>query len=170
MRNWRYVVGIFQVTIPVATEDLLLRDEENTLAIMKWRLQQMSPANRWYPVLERYISYISGRVDGFGGNANDVPPSSIGFFPAKHGETGERDYIEFTGKVIAINFDRFGDFQGFRLLTEAGHEHEFYNRGQEIEKLINRAWEERIVISVVVEKEDRHVPVKIIYRRVTHGF
>ena len=53
MGNWRYVVGTFQVKIPVSRGDTLLRDEENTLAIMKWRLGQIATTNRWHPVLER---------------------------------------------------------------------------------------------------------------------
>ena len=59
--SWRYVVGSFQVQIPVVTGDKILPSEENTLAIMKWRLQQMLPSNRWYLVLE-CISSTSRRV------------------------------------------------------------------------------------------------------------
>lgn len=33
--NWRYVIGTFQVKIPVSTADAILPDEENTLAIFK---------------------------------------------------------------------------------------------------------------------------------------
>ncbi len=47
MRNWRYVVGTFAVRIPVVKADVMLPLEENTLAIMKWRLSQMAPTNRW---------------------------------------------------------------------------------------------------------------------------
>ncbi len=36
--SWRYVVGSFKVQIPVTTGDKILPSEENTLAIMKWRL------------------------------------------------------------------------------------------------------------------------------------
>jgi hypothetical protein len=169
MPNWRYVVGMFQVTIPVKKDELLLRGEENTLAIMKWRLQQTPPSNRWYPVLQRYISYLAGRVDGFGGNANQVPPSNIGFVPIKPGGLKRRE-MEFTGKVVSISFDRFGDFESFRLLTEDGYEEEFYSRECEIEKLANRAWVERIVISVIVEGAQKHHPVRIIYRRAPHPF
>ena len=60
--QWRYVVGTFQIRIPVTTGDQTLPAEQTTLAIMKWRLEQMSPSNRWYPVLERFIRYISDRV------------------------------------------------------------------------------------------------------------
>jgi hypothetical protein len=49
--NWRYVTGSFAVRIPVTVPKIMLPIEEDTLAIMKWRLTQMSPSNRWYPVL-----------------------------------------------------------------------------------------------------------------------
>jgi len=75
MKNWRYVTGTFQVKIPVTTKEVMLYPEENTLAIMKWRLKTMSPANRWYPVLQRYIIYISARIDGLGGDSDSIKPS-----------------------------------------------------------------------------------------------
>jgi len=76
--NWGYVVGTFQVKIPVSSKDDILPSEEDTLAIFKWRLQSMSPTNRWYPVLERYVSYIAARVDGLGGDSSKVVPSPNG--------------------------------------------------------------------------------------------
>jgi hypothetical protein len=67
--NWRYVVGAFQINIPVAAARTLLPVEESILAVYKWKLEQVPAANRWHPVLERY---------------------------------------EFTGKVSAVDFSRFG--------------------------------------------------------------
>ena len=67
------VVALPSGQIPVSTGEAMLLPEENTLAIMKWRLLQMSPFDRWYPVLERYISYIAARVDGL---AADLKASS----------------------------------------------------------------------------------------------
>jgi hypothetical protein len=77
-RVWRYVTGAFQVRIPVMADEILLGAEENTLAIMKWRLENMTPLNRWRPVLQRYLTYVAARVDGFGGNSQQVPPSPSG--------------------------------------------------------------------------------------------
>jgi hypothetical protein len=77
-RSYRYVVGTFQVKIPVTTADAILPAEEDTLAIMKWRLQQMAPSSRWYPVLTRYIDYIGARVDGLGGDSGSILPSPNG--------------------------------------------------------------------------------------------
>ena len=80
-RNWRYVTGAFQVKIPVSTKDAILPAEENTLAILKWRLQAMTPTSRWHPVLDRYISYLSARVAGLGGDPTAIPPSLAGAPP-----------------------------------------------------------------------------------------
>jgi hypothetical protein len=94
----RQTVGAFQVNIPVVHRSVMLRPEENTLAVMKWRLQEMSPLNRWYPVLQRYTTLIAGRVDGLGGNSESIPPSLHGA-RHRHGRN-----------IIAVICDRFGDF------------------------------------------------------------
>jgi hypothetical protein len=108
--SWRYNVGSFSVKIPVTTGDQILPSEENTFAIMSWRLQQMAPANRWYPVLQRYISYISDRISGLGGDPSTIPPSPTGA-PVKV-QSRERCY---TGKVCEVVYDCHGDFEAFVL-------------------------------------------------------
>jgi hypothetical protein len=96
--NWRYVVGTFQVKIPVATRATMLVPEENTLAILKWRLQQMPPTDRWYPVTERYVQHVAGRVDGLGGDSNSIPPSPLGFPPKRdHDGDGDETCIDVDG-------------------------------------------------------------------------
>ena len=54
--------------------------EENTLAIVEWRLAQWSPLDRWHPVLVRYTDYISRRLDGLGGNSSAIQPSPWGVY------------------------------------------------------------------------------------------
>jgi hypothetical protein len=76
--NWRYVVGSFGVRIPVTTARFMLPAEEDTLAILKWRLSQRSTSDRWFPVLSRYVSCIAERVDGLGGNSSEIMPSPEG--------------------------------------------------------------------------------------------
>ncbi len=162
--DWRYIVGTFQVKIPVSTKELILRPEENTLAILKWRLDNIAPSNRWYPVLQRLVGMIAGRIHSLGGDPSQIPPSLTGYHPGPVHGLGKA-HEEFTGKVIAIVYDRFGDFEGFRLLTEEGHEISFRGREAEVESLIYRAWEERILITVRVHSHDTHWPASIIYRR-----
>lgn len=157
--NWRYIVGTFEVRIPVTTGDVMLGPEEDTLAIMKWRLQQMSTSNRWYPVLQRYISYIAGRVDGLGGVSGSVIPSPTGANPVIKP-------VEYTGKVAGIIYDQFGDFDGFLLWTERGKEKKFKSKEKNTESVIRFAWEKRALISVFAEELVGPLfPVSIVLRR-----
>lgn len=45
---------------------------------MKYRLSVLTPADKWYPVIKRYIEILSGRIDGHGGVASEIPPSATG--------------------------------------------------------------------------------------------
>ena len=168
--TWRYVVGSFQLTIPVDHEAPLLWSEENALAIFKWRLQQWPTTDRWYPVLQRYVAILAGRVDAFGGDAAHVPPSPTGV-PAPHRpghghgpghppEPGER---EFTGKVADVVFDRFGDFEGFVLETSEGAR-AFASAEPEIGELTLRALRDRLLLSVIAEAHPPHAIRAIIVR------
>ena len=166
MRNWRYITGTFQVKIPVGTDQKLLLPEENTLAILKWRLEQMSPVYRWYPVLQRYLAYVAGRVQGFGGDPGKIKPSPLGVPPASHGGKGEgcgEERVGYTGKVCALVYDRYGDFEGFLLETEDG-ERCFRAREHEIEDVARRAWADRILSTVFVERHAPHRPESIVLR------
>ena len=176
MRNWRYIVGTFAVRIPVTTPKVMRPFEENTLSILTWRLSQMKPGNRWIPVLERYLGYIRGRVKGVGGDPGSIKPSPWGSYgpPGKgghgpgHGHGGEHGHehrLESTGKVTAVIYDRFGDFEGFHLLTEWGHERCYYSREAEIEALVRYAWLERVVVEVVSDRYCPDRPVNLILRR-----
>lgn len=163
MLNWRYVVGTFAVRIPVTTAETMLPLEGNTLAIIKWRLSQMVPSNRWVPVLKRYIGLIEGRIQGLGGNPGTIDPSPWG---AKGGPPIiiEKPH-EDTGKVVGIVYDRLGDFEGFRLLTEKGEERTFNSRESKIEELVRFAWRDRVVIEVRTILSHPHIPTSIILLR-----
>ena len=158
----RYVVGSFQLKIPVKTKELMLPDEETTLAIFKARLGVMSPTNRWYPVLQRYIGLVSARVNGLGGNANAIPPS-FGGRPIGVMICDERE-LEFTGKVSEVIFDCFGDFVGFVLCT-CSEDHRFHTRERAICDIVLRACEERLLLSVFVEREKEHNIKGLVIRR-----
>jgi hypothetical protein len=148
MRNWRYVVGTFQVKIPVTTREVMLRPEENTLAIMKWRLAQLAPGNRWRPVLERYIGYIAARIDGLGGDSTSIEPSPNGV-PVTGIDHGKEQ--EFSGRVCQILFDCFGEFEGF-VLSDCCRNHTFRTRERAIGELALRACKDRLLLSVYVDE------------------
>ena len=161
---WRYITGSFLVRIPVQKETMILPGDENLLAILKWRLGEIGPGNRWYPVLLRYISYLSQRITGMGGNPSKIPPSPNGYQPPYEEHRLEAEHC-YTGKVTDLFFDRFGDFEGFDLRTEKGEEHSFRAFEHEIEELIYLAWVERFVITVCVRAGKGHQVVSVILRR-----
>jgi hypothetical protein len=159
-RSWRYVVGTFQVKIPVIRGEAMLVPEENTLAIMKWRLGQMMPSDRWYPVLERYISYIAARVDGLGGDSGSILPSPVGVPPKEIVKGTEREY---TGKVCEVLFDCSGDFEGF-VLSDCNGTYLFKTRERGIEEIALRACKERFQLSVYASAEAEHRIHRLVIR------
>jgi hypothetical protein len=158
---WRSVVGTFQVQIPVTTGDKILPSEETTLAIMKWRFGQMSPSNRWYPVLQRYIAYISGRIDGLGGNAAGIPPSLTGI--PSGGEPARKEH-EFTGNVCEVIFDCDGEFEGF-VVADCCESRCFKSRSRHMGELVLKVCREQLCLSVFYRPDCDDTPVRLVVRR-----
>ena len=99
--------------IPVEKESTILPVDENLLAILKWRLRLIGPGNRWHPVLLRYIAYLSARIRRHGRRRVQIPPSPDGYQPLSPGSLKHAHEKCYTGKVIGVRYDRFGDFEGF---------------------------------------------------------
>ncbi|MBV8214498.1 MAG: hypothetical protein JOZ08_14890 [Verrucomicrobia bacterium] len=158
--KWRYVTGAFQVTIPVTTEEAMLPSDENTLAIMKWRLDNMTPEYRWYPVVKKYIAYLSARVDGAGGYAAGIMPSQTGI-PIKI--KPQTEYEEYTGKVCEVIYDCFADFEGF-VLASCCARHSFKSCERAIGEIALLSCKERLLVSVYVEKGNHNRIVRMIVR------
>jgi hypothetical protein len=76
--EWRRVLGAFQLTIPVQTKGLLLEREERLLSVLQWIAEAIPPENRWYSIFTRYLDQVGGRVDGFGGDKDQITPSPDG--------------------------------------------------------------------------------------------
>jgi murein tripeptide amidase MpaA len=165
--EWRKVLGSFQVTIPVETKQALLGPEERLLSVLRWIAKSIPHHNRWYPVFHRYLDQIAGRVVGLGGDPGKILPSPAGDGglkpppppPRKHPE----ERICVTGKIAGLIFDRFGDFEGFLLDSEDG-EHAFHSRERDMKELVERAWRERLRITVCAERDEPHRPRSIIVR------
>jgi hypothetical protein len=159
----RRVLGTFQLTIPVSTEEALLEPEEQLLSIMRW-IEEGIPANdRWSPVVARYVAQIADRVQGFGGDPGQILPSPTGDGIPKRRHRESEKCIVFTGKIVGLVFDRFGDFEGFLLDSEDG-EQAFHSRERKIEGLVERAWHERLRVTVRVDRDEPHRPLSIIIR------
>jgi hypothetical protein len=160
-RNWRYVIGTFQVRIPVGDRDVFLFSEENTLAVLKWRLQHMAPTNRWYPVLQRYIGQVAARVDGLGGDSAVIEPSLGGF----HGTVATTNGERVSGKVCEVVFDCFGDFEGFVLTRCGAATRRFRSHEKGIASLVLLACEKRMTLTVWFDGQSESEVI----RRITVG-
>jgi hypothetical protein len=156
--DWRQTCGAFNVRIPVTDRTQMLPREEDTLAILRWRLHESNPVYRWRPIWERLIELTAARVRGLGGDPEQIPPSLHGYpkghHPGEGGghEKGERGEI---GKVTGVIYDRFGDFAGFRLVTEHGHPRRYRAREAEVGRLVLKAWHGRWVVEVIAPKDGR---------------
>jgi hypothetical protein len=150
--NTRYVFGGFQITIPVSVKSEMLVPEERILSVMRWIQESIKPNDRWYPVFIRYLEQLAGRVDALGGDANSVPATPTGIWPGLFGHKHHR-HSSFTGKVDGIVYDRFGDFQAFILVTLEGERRRFESYETRVLRLVERAWEERILTTVVVHRD-----------------
>lgn len=144
---------------------MLLKPEERLLAIMRWIDEGIPASDRWSPVFDRYLERIAAGVQGFGGDPATIPPSPTGSIPQPGKHWAKRHELAFTGKGAGLAYDRFGDFEGFLVLTDEGHEHFFQSTEQQVEALIHRAWAERIVITVFADRDDPRQPASIVLRR-----
>jgi hypothetical protein len=172
--QWRRVLGTFQTNIPVSTKELLLPKEEQRLSIFRWIGKSMPPQRRWYPVFQRYLTGIAGRVSGFGGDPTKIMGSPTGDGkqpPVGHNRCEEEldCYTTFSGKIIGLIFDRFGDFKGFELDTECG-DLTFESREKEMQILAERVWQERLDITVRVKRAELHRPLSIVVRPPTASY
>ncbi|MCJ1274921.1 hypothetical protein MMC21_002719 [Puttea exsequens] len=86
--NWRYTAGIFAIKIPVTNGSQMLPVDRDNQAITAWRLNQMRTSDRWYPVMQRYLSYLTRRIEGLGAGHLPVVPSPVGAGPVVGGTKG----------------------------------------------------------------------------------
>ena len=164
MLNWRYVVGTFQVKIPVTTKEVMLRPDEDTLAIFKWRLGAIAPTNRWHPVLKRYIDIISARITALGGNPEAIPPSLQGAplpKPVSNSKCHELENV--TGKIIEVIYDCFGDFEGF-VIGDCCERRLIKSRERQIGELVSRACREHLLVVVSLSDDGDACIKKLVTR------
>ncbi|MGB8206263.1 MAG: hypothetical protein WCF69_01425 [Mycobacterium sp.] len=158
---WRALHGAFQYTIKATPPETLVVEQSRLVAWLKWRLGVLAANSRWKPVLERYLNYTETVVWTLGTDPNTIAPSPIGSL-AGEGQGVEPCPVEpahdVVGKVEAVLYDRFGDFCGFVILTEAGRERRFEAREPTVEHLVREAWAERTVVGV---RTDAHHPERV---------
>lgn len=153
LRNWRFVTGTFQIKIPVSSPAEILGPERNTLAIFKWRLQKMSPANRWFPVLQRYILYLNARISELGGNPDLIPPSPLGYWEGSP-TTGGEEGPTYIGKITEVIFDCHGRMKEFVLQECCYRKLRFTVCDRDLESIVLQACTGRYEVTVRTSPKD----------------
>jgi hypothetical protein len=157
--NSRHIVGAFQFSVLVQTRHDILPIVERTLVNLRRVIGTIPHENRWYPVMQRYLSQAARRVEALG--AGD---SHRHEHEHEHEHRRREERGRFEGKIDGISFDRFGDFDGFWLKTEDGL-HRFSSRERDMESLVTKAWRQRIKLLVVTEGHEPHEPLSIVFLR-----
>ena len=76
--DWRYIVGSWQLTIPVRKKANILPAQQRLLSNLRWIERAIPAGNRWIPVFRKYVAQIADRVDALGGDSSKVAPSASG--------------------------------------------------------------------------------------------
>jgi hypothetical protein len=159
---WRHTIGIFKLTIPVDTKTELLETEERYYAILQLIAESIPSARRWFPVFERYLKQVAGRVTGFGGNPILILPSGTGTLPGDVKPPEPRRDHKFVGKVAGLVYDRFGNFDGFILEEGCDRVRRFRSRECSLARIIREAWKDRATIIVLTDSRDESCPIEMV--------
>ena len=162
---WRHTIGIFKLAIPVDVKTELLETEEQYYAILQYIAKAIPTASRWFPVFERYLQQVAGRVKGFGGDPTIILPSGTGTLPGTGKGTGPCDGIHvsrFAGKVAGLVYNHFGDFEGFILEEACDQVRRFRSRESRLAQVLHQAWQDRATVVVVTDSCDDSCPIEVI--------
>jgi hypothetical protein len=162
---WRRTIGTFKLTIPVDTKSDLRETEERYYAILQFIGHSIPTASRWFPVFERYLKQVAGRVKGFGGDPGAILPSGTGALPGdgRKPRPGEPvRVVEFVGKVTGLIYNHFGDFEGFTLEEGCGRVRRFGSRERRVARVIREAWRDRATVIVLTPAHDECCPLEIV--------
>ena len=110
-------------------------------------------ANRWYPVLQRYILYLGARVSELGGNPDAIPPSPLGYWEAP-AAGGGAEGDSYTGKITEVVFGCRGRMEGFVLRECCDREYSFTACDRDLEAIVIQACTGRYEVTVQTSAKD----------------
>jgi len=162
---WRHTIGLFKLTIAVDVKTELRETEEQYYAILQYIAKAIPTASRWFPIFERYLQQVAGRVKGFGGDPTIILPSGTGALPGagKSAEPCGGDHpARFAGKVAGLVYDHFGDFDGFILEERCDQVRRFRSREGRLAQVLHEAWKDRATVIVVADSRDDSCTIEVI--------
>src|SRR5260221_1435511 len=78
-------VGSFQFTIVVKADVDVLPEVANMLSLMRYNASLISISDRWYPIMNRYITQLADSVRDFGTDPNEIKGAPYGTYPHESG-------------------------------------------------------------------------------------
>jgi hypothetical protein len=155
----RKVLSAFRLTIAVKIGEPLLRKLVRNLAVLRYIFQAIPKTDSWHPVFVRYLAQLADQIAGLGVDPSQIPPSPDDPGLPCDRKPGEGDC--YSGKVCEVIFDCFGDFDGF-VLESCECRRCFKSTEAGIARLVLRACQERLRITVCLAKECKETIRKII--------
>jgi hypothetical protein len=90
------------------------------LSVLKYAYQSIDITSRWWPVAQRYLGIVEGRVTALGGDPTLVLPDPTGnSINGRRRCPGEQ---EVKGIISCLEYDRRGRFSGFMLAIKLDDE------------------------------------------------
>jgi hypothetical protein len=156
LSQWRRTTGTFKLTIPVSTKSLMLEQEEQNLALMKWSNRAVAKTSRWHGIMQRYLDQLAGRVTFMGGDPSKIHASGTGLQKKKPTDP-HKDRI-FEGKIESVLYDGFNRFEYFTLKTVHDETKRFVSRDPYIEGVVLLAWLDDLTVLIITYANDKQVP------------
>jgi hypothetical protein len=164
--DWRRVLGGFTLSIPIRDPGVLLPVEERQLSLLRWVLSGIPPTADFYPTFRAYVDVYAGRVAQLGGDPEKIPPTPTGTWrggPQLPERPRRPTAVDcYTGKVERIAYDRFGEFEGFVVVTEQGPRIEFTTHERRMGELVTRTMAEGLTITVECTRQHPHAPLRVL--------
>jgi hypothetical protein len=163
------VLGITQFDIHVKSAQEIIPRLKRNLSVLKHIALSIPTDNRWYPVFVRYLEEMGDRVRGFGENPDDIAPNPTGSGKPVGSDRPDNDDDENaqcksrTGKVGALLYDCFGDFEGFSLeLEDCKNSVNFRSCEKALKHVVRRACRKRQRITVYFATDNVTKPLRIV--------
>lgn len=151
----RRILASVQITIPITTSEEILPNEVRKLAVLRHIASKLKPVNKWYPIFERYLGIVGDRVRGLGGDPDRVEPSPTGNPPRRRPED-KPDIATFAGKIIAVLYDCFGDFEGF-VIESCDSRRRFTACARGIERVVRSACRDASTVTVTTDRRSGRI-------------
>jgi hypothetical protein len=114
-------------------------------------------------VLQRYILYLSARVNVLGGNPDAVPASPLGYWEAPTQDGGGEEKT-CSGKITEVIFNCRGRMEGFVLRECCDRDHRFTMCDRDLESIVLQACTGRYEVTVRTTAKDPSAVRQLIVR------